>query len=289
MTKPNLVLPEVPVWVIVVAALVLAVGGLSLGIAGGAALGAATLVALTALGPRVRAIAGRELRALFLSPVAYVIISVYLGLVSVLWWLLTVGPYAQTTYRPIASNMHVFLMFVLPAISMRVIADERRTRTLEVLVTQPVRDYEIILGKWLACVALLAIMLAGTLHFYLQMHFWGEGDLANGPVLTAYLGLLLTGMLYLSIGVFFSSITENQVVAALLTFVVVICMYFIRFLGDNATSPFWQEALHNASTFYHFDDFSKGVLDTSHVVYCLAASFGFLFMSVRSLESRTWG
>lgn len=238
---------------------------------------------------RVLTIAGREVRSLFLSPIGYVVVAVYVGLISVLWWLLTQGQYAQgASYRGIAYNMHIFLLFVLPAVTMRALAEERRTRTLEVLVTQPVRDVEIVLGKWLACMALVAIMLVGTMHFWAQMHWWTEGSLDDGPVMVAYLGLFLAGMLYTSIGVFFSSITENQIVAALLTFVMIIVVYFVKFIADNQ-SGFWQDVLNQASTLYHFEDFARGVLDTKHAVYYVLGSVGFLFMAVRSLESRSWG
>jgi ABC-2 type transport system permease protein len=239
---------------------------------------------------RVLTIAGREFQSLFLSPIGYIVLSVYIGLVSLIWWLITAtNRYGMTAdYRPIANNMHVFMLFVIPAITMRVLAEERRTRTLELLVTQPVRDFEIVLGKWLACVGVLAVMLAGTLHFYIQMSVWAKGDLESGPVWTAYLGLFLSGLLYLAIGVFFSSLTENQVVAAMLTFVTIVAVYFVRAIAEAKTGA-TQQILQNASALYHFDDFAKGVVDSGHIVYFVLATAGFLFMAVRSLAGRTWG
>lgn len=241
---------------------------------------------------RIRTIAGRELKSLFLSPVAYVVIAAYLGMVGIFWWLNTTGNYAQKSaneiFRSFAYNMHVFMLFVIPAMSMRSLAEERRSRTLELLVTQPVRDWEIVLGKWLACVGLLVTILLCTLHFYVQLNFWTDGAFQDVRAWNIYLGILLSGMLYLAIGVFFSSITENQVVSALLTFAVLIAVFFVRFIGENQTG-FWQGLLTNASTWGHFDDFARGILDSKHVVYYVLASCGFLFMSVRALESRSWG
>lgn len=242
---------------------------------------------------RTLTIAGRELRSLFLSPIAYVVISAYLGMIGLFWWLNTASAAtaqrsANEIFRSFAFNMHVFLLFVIPAMSMRSLSEERRSRTLELLVTQPVRDFEIVIGKWLACVGLLVAILVSTLHFYGQLHFWSEGAFEDPRAWNIYLGILLSAMLYLAIGVFFSAITENQVVAALLTFAVLIGVFFLRFVGDNQTG-FWQGVLTNASTWGHFDDFARGILDTKHVVYYILASFGFLFMAVRSLESRNWG
>lgn len=237
---------------------------------------------------RVLAIAGRELKALFLSPIAYVVLALYFGIMGLIWWLITTSPQVMAEYRLFAYEMHVFILFFVPAISMRAIADERRTRTLELLVTQPVRDWEIVLGKWLACVCLLVLMLIGTMQYWGLMHIWTEGALDDMPVLTAYLGLLLAGMLYVAIGVFCSSITENQLIAALLTFTIVIALYFVRILGISGTG-FWQQVFQQVSTTYHFDDFARGVLDTGHVLYFLLGTFVFLFMSVRTLESRSWG
>ncbi len=249
---------------------------------------------------RALAIAGRELRSLFLSPIAYVVTASYLALLGIFWWFTTTGPYAapdaRQAFERFAGNMHVFLLFVIPAMSMRAIAEERRSRTLELLVTQPVRDVEIVVGKWLACVGLLAVMLLATLHFYVQMHFWTEGDLADKPVWSIYLGLLLAGSLYLAVGVFFSSITENQVVAAILTFVAIIAAFFGKFVGENMASVdvgWLQQGVRAVvlygSTWEHFDDFARGVLDTKHIVYYVLAIAGFLFMAVRSLERRSWG
>ena len=236
---------------------------------------------------RVLVIAGRELKALFLSPIAYVVLALYFGIMGLIWWLITSQTF-PAEYRLFAHEMHVFILFFIPAISMRAIADERRTRTLELLVTQPVRDWEIVLGKWLACVGLLALMLVGTMQFWGLMHLWTEGALDDLPVLTAYLGLLLAGMLYVAIGVFCSAITENQLIAALVTFTIIIGLYFVRILGASGTG-FWQDVFQQVSTTYHFDEFARGVLDTGHVVYFLLGTFVFLFMSVRTLESRSLG
>jgi ABC-2 type transport system permease protein len=241
---------------------------------------------------RIMTIAGRELRSLFLSPIAYVVIAAYLAMVGLFWWLNTghTGTQLQPNevFRGFAYNMHVFMLFIVPAMSMRALADERRSRTLELLVTQPVRDWEIVLGKWLACLGLLVVVQVCTLHFYVQLNFWSEGAFEDPRAWNIYLGILLSGMLYMAIGVFFSAITENQVVAALLTFGVLIAVFFMRYIGESQTG-FWQGFLTNASSWGHFEDFARGILDTKHVVYYVLSSVGFLFMAVRSLESRSWG
>jgi ABC-2 type transport system permease protein len=241
---------------------------------------------------RIWTIASRELKSLFLSPIAYVVIAAYLAMVGLFWWLNTGRGAAQLqpndVFRGFAYNMHVFMLFIIPAMSMRVLADERRSRSLELLVTQPVRDWEIVLGKWLACLGLLIVVQLCTLQFFVQLNFWSEGAFEDTRAWNIYLGILLSGMLYLAIGVFFSSITENQVVAALLTFGVLIAVFFMRYVGESQTG-FWQGFLTDASSWGHFEDFARGILDLKHVLYYVLSSFGFLFMAVRSLESRSWG
>lgn len=236
---------------------------------------------------RVFVIAGRELKSLFLSPIAYIVLALYFGIMGLVWLIVT-AQQVQVEYRLMAHELHVFALFFIPAISMRALADERRTRTLELLVTQPVRDWEIVVGKWLACMGLYVVMLLGSLQFWAHLHIWSEGSMDDLPVLSAYLGLLLVGMMYLAIGTFFSSITENQVVAALLTFTVIVAFYFVRALGNVGTGEL-QDILMQVSTTYHFDEFARGIVDTGHIVYFALGTFLFLFMSVRTLESRSWG
>ena len=182
-------------------------------------------------------------------------------------------------------NVSVFGLFLIPMITMRVFAEEKRQGTMELLVTSPVTDLEIILGKFLAAVMMYGCLLLVALANVLLLAIWGKPDWK--PVLVAFLGLLLQGACLLAIGTFISSTTKNQIVAGAGTFAICLLLWILEWMTafESTTTS---KVLSYLSVIQHFEPFSKGVLDTKHVIFYLSFIFFGLFLTARSMESLRW-
>lgn len=250
----------------------------------------------------ILAIAQKEVRAYFASPIAYIVIGLFTLLfgyfyVAILNWFVQqgmqmsmgMGPMTlnvnQQMIRPLLLNMTVVLLFVLPMITMRTYAEEKRSGTIELLLTSPLTDLQIILGKFFGAMALYAAMLLVTLLYVAALFFFGSPEWK--PVATAYLGLLLMGGCFVSVGLLVSSFTRNQIVAGMLTFGVFLLLWVIDWIGSFA-GPTIEPIVNYLSITQHFDDFAKGVIDTKHLVYYLSfMTFG-LFLTAKSVDSERW-
>ncbi|MDA1306655.1 MAG: ABC transporter permease subunit [Acidobacteria bacterium] len=247
----------------------------------------------------VMTIAGKELRGYFSSPMGWVLMGLF-ALLFGYFFLAYLEMFAQRSMQPpqgapvnvnqdmirgVLQNASVLILFLLPMITMRTYAEEKRSGTIELLLTSPVTDIEIVAGKFLGAVGFFAALLSVTL-LNMAILFWhGSPELA--PVLTGYLGLLLMGSCFISIGLFVSSTTKNQVVAGAATFVVALLLWIISWLGTSF-GPTTASVLSYLSITEHFDDFSKGVIDTTHLVYYLSViTFG-LFLTVKSVDTERW-
>jgi len=176
-------------------------------------------------------------------------------------------------------------LFLLPMITMRAYAEEKRSGTMELLLTSPVTDVEIILGKFLGVTGYYAALLGVTFLYVSILFVFGNPEFL--PVLTGYLGLLLMGGCFLSVGLFISSTTKNQVVAGAATFVTFLLLWIISWLGQSA-GPAVASVMDYLSIVWHFDDFGKGVIDTKHVIYYLSfIAFG-LFLTMKSVDTERW-
>jgi gliding motility-associated transport system permease protein len=250
----------------------------------------------------ILAIAHKELRAYFASPIAYIVIGFFALLfgwfyVGILDWFVRQGLQGQMgmgggatnvnqqMIRPLILNVTVVFLFLLPLITMRTYAEEKRSGTIELLLTSPLTDLEIVLGKFLGALALYGVMVALTLvHFGLLFAF-GRPDWK--PLATAYLGLLLFGGCFIALGLFISSLTKNQIVAGAATFGIFLLLWVIDWIGESL-GPTGQAILKYLSMTDHLDDFVKGVIDTKHLVYYLSfIAFG-LFLTVRSVDTERW-
>ncbi len=234
--------------------------------------------------PNVPPIYKRELRSYFNSPVAYVVIVVFL---AVLGWFFTNNLFLMNvaSLRIVFDLVPLIFLFFIPAITMRLIAEEKKAGTLELLTTKPVRDVEIVLGKFLAAWTLLAAALAPTLFYLITIMTLGKVDL--GPVISGYFGLLLMGGVYIAIGLLASSLTENQIVAFILSFLIV----FVFFILDKVLM-YVPDALASTLEFlsmdYHFSNIARGVIDTRNLIY-FGSLLGFsLLLATVSLERRKW-
>lgn len=249
----------------------------------------------------IGSIAGKELRGYFGSPVAWVV----LGLFAVVFgWFYNVylnffvrqamqsqfgQPNPQNVnndmIRPLLQNASVLILFLLPMVTMRTYSEEKRSGTIELLLTSPVTDFEIIVGKFLGAMGLYLGLLAVTA-IYIAVLF-GLGKPEWRPILSGYLGLLLLGGCFVSLGLFISSTTKNQMVAGAATFVVALMFWIISWFADSA-GPTVGAVLNYLSITQHFDDFGKGVIDTKHVVFYLSfIAFG-LFLTLKSVDTERW-
>jgi len=232
----------------------------------------------------IQTIFRRELRSYFNSPVAYVVIVVFLAIVG---WFFSSNLFLMNvaSMRVVFELVPLVFLFFIPAITMRLLAEEQKTGTLELLTTRPVRDSEIVLGKFLAAWALVAITLLPTLLYVIVLASLGPLDV--GPVLSGYLGLLLMAAVYIGIGILASSLTENQIVAFIVSFLIVLALFLL-----NKVLIYVPEGL--ASTFeflgidYHFSNIARGTIDSRNLIY-FASLIGFsLLLATVSLGRRKW-
>jgi ABC-2 type transport system permease protein len=226
----------------------------------------------------------KELRSYFNSPVAYIVIVVFL---VILGWFFVSGIFIAnvSSLRTVFETTPFLLLFFAPAITMRLISEEKKSGTLELLLTKPVKEYEIIVGKFLAAWVLYFFTLLPTLSFYVTMTLLGTLDL--GPVIGGYLGLLLVGAVFLGVGVFGSSITENQVVGFIVSFLIVFVLFMLdKILLYVPTSL--ASVLEYLSIDYHFSNIARGVIDSRDVLYYLSAIVFTLLLGTVSLQKRRW-
>ena len=234
----------------------------------------------------IRTIAKRELGGYFASPVAYVFIVIFLLLCGFFTFML--GGFFE---RKEASLVSFFLwhpwlyLFLVPAVGMRLWSEERRLGTMELLLTTPVGHLHAMMGKFLASTTFLLIMLAGTWVTISALFKYGQPDWK--PILGAYLGLLLYGEGLLAAGLFISTLTENQIVSGVITFGVSLVLWLIDSFSSGASGAA-KDVLSYLSVIGHLDDFIKGVIDTTHVIFYLSFAFVGLFLTYRSLESMRW-
>jgi len=229
-------------------------------------------------------IAARELRSSFNSPVAYVVIVVFLAIIGYFHannlFLINVASMRMTfEFAPLA------FLFIIPAITMRLISEEMKTGTLELLSTKPLLDIEVVLGKFFAAWALIVLALAPTLIYALTMGTLGELD--SGPVIGGYVGLVLVAAVYVSLGLLASSITENQIIAFILGFL--FCFAFFMFDKVLIYMPgFLAGIVEYLGADYHYQNIARGVIDTRDLVYFVSVTGFALYLSVLSLQRRTW-
>ncbi len=226
----------------------------------------------------------KELRSYFNSPVAYVVIVVFLSLVGY-FHTSTLFLVNSASLRQFFSLAPVTYLALIPAITMRLLAEERKSGTIELLATKPLRDVEIVLGKFLAAWALVVIALLPTLIYYITIAFLGKID--NGPVIGGYIGLILMAGVYVSVGVFASSLTENQIVA----FIVGLLFVSALFIFDKILIfvPGWMTSvIEYLGVDFHFSSIARGVIDTRNIVYFVSVLGFMLYLSVLSLERRKW-
>ena len=244
----------------------------------------------------------KELRSYFVSPIAYLLLAMFAIVFGFFFWnavgyFVYAGMEAQMrgamfplnvneqVIRPLVSNLSVIGLFLIPMITMRLFAEEKRSGTIELLATSPIRDFEVILGKWLAALILYGAMLLLTAINFAWLFRHGNPDWK--PLLVAYLGLLLQAGALLAIGTFISTLTRNQIIAGGATFGVCLLLWVLEWVSgyDSAT---YARVMAYLSVLTHFESFAKGLLSIKDSVYYLSTISLGLFLTARSMESLRW-
>jgi ABC-2 type transport system permease protein len=231
-------------------------------------------------------ICGKEFKAFFVSPIAYVFITVYLVVTNFLFFQ---GFFLinQADMRGYFGLLPWVFLFFVPAITMRTWAEEKKVKTLEILLTWPVSDLQVVLGKFLAAFAFLAVAILLSITIPITIVFLGNPDV--GAIICSYVGALLMGAAYLAIGLWISSLTENQIVAFILG---VVATFILFIIGSPFVTMAAPSLIVPVLTYLglgtHFDSIGRGVIDTRDIIYYLSIIGFFLFLNVRSLESRKW-
>ena len=226
----------------------------------------------------------RELRSYFNSPVAYVVIVVFLAIIG---WFFTSNLFLMNvaSMRVVFELVPLVFLFFVPAITMRLLAEEKKSGTLELLTTKPVTDAEIVIAKFLAAWSLLAAALLPTLLYLVTMMALGSIEL--GPVVAGYIGLLLMGGAYIAIGLFASSLTENQIIAFITSFLIVLALFLmdkvLMYVPEGLAST-----LEFLSVDYHFSNIARGVIDSRDIIYFVSLLGFSLLLATVSLERRKW-
>ncbi len=228
----------------------------------------------------------RELKAFFVSPVAYVVSFLFLMAMGYLFSLILTGS-RDASLRGTFSNMVFVLLLLAPALTMRLLAEEQRMGTIELLLTAPVHDWQVVVGKFLGALILFVVMLIGpTLYYALILGVFGTPDW--GPIWTGYLGVLILGASFLAIGVFTSALTQNQVIAYFAGMVILLLLWIADAASSIAGTGVVSSILNYLAIPSHYDGFFRGVFDTTDVVYALSIIAVSLFAATQLVQARRW-
>lgn len=251
-------------------------------------------------------ILNRELKSYFSSLIAYVVIVMFLLITgyffynllatfSVISFQSQVNPMLanqyqllninETVVRPLFGNISIIMLLMTPLLTMRLISEEKKSGTIELLLTFPVKDIDVVLGKYLACLVVFLVMILLTATYPILLLALGEPEVM--PMVTGYLGLFLLGAAFISLGIFTSSLTENQIVSASMSFGILFFFWLISY-SVPFVSPAFGQILSYLSINEHIASLAKGVLDTEDIIYYLCFIVLFLFLTLRSLESKRW-
>lgn len=253
------------------------------------------------------AILERELKSYFFSPVAYVVLGFFVlatgvAFYTIVSWFNNYSMQAmmmaqqyrqmppalnvnQMVVRPLFGNIAIIALLVVPGLTMRLLAEEKRQGTMELLATSPITNWQITLGKFTAAWLYYATMLLATGFFVALLFLYGNPEFL--PILSGYLGLLLLGGCFIALGLLFSAFTENQIVALASAFFVNLIFVFLGWLGNFAGAT-TSKVLAALSPLDHLEDFSKGVIDSTHTIFYLSFIFGGLFLTFVAVESSRW-
>jgi ABC-2 type transport system permease protein len=248
----------------------------------------------------------KELLSFFSSFVAYAVIAVFLAITGYLFYSLLANfsvlsfqtqanpmiarqynllNLNETVVRPLFGNISMIMLLMTPLLTMKLLAEEKKSGTMELLLTYPVRDSEVVVGKYLACLVVLLALLLSTVTYPVLLYVWGEPEVM--PILTGYLGLFMLGAAFIALGVFASSVTENQIVAGSLA-IGILFFFWLMSYSVAFVSPGVGQVISYIAINEHFESLAKGVIDTEDIVYYLGFVLIFLFLTLRAVEANRW-
>jgi ABC-2 type transport system permease protein len=235
---------------------------------------------------RAITIGRRELASYFYSPIAYVAMGLFLFAAGFSFWD-DFQPGQPAMMRAIFEHMVWLLVFVIPILCMGLLSQEWATGTIETLMTAPLEESQVVIGKFLGSLAFFIVLLMPTFLYVIMLRIYSQPD--YGPIVSGYLGLLLVGALFIAMSLFCSSLTRSQVVAAVASAAILLVTSIVPWYASSRATltGFWRKAA-DQGVLNHYADFSKGVVDTGNLVFFIAATVVFLFLTVKVLESRRW-
>ncbi|MFC1987907.1 ABC transporter permease [Chloroflexota bacterium] len=228
-------------------------------------------------------IALKEFNSYLTSPMAYIVTGIFL-VVTGFFFATSPSTFSETSISGFLGTWWALLLLA-SVLTMRLLAEERKLGTMELLLTAPVRDSEVILGKFLGSLGLLIVMLALTFYYPILLILFGDPDM--GPIVTGYLGLFLLGSVSLAVGIFASSLTSNQIVSAVVAGGILFGLWFIGMAADYLPEGVGK-VIGYFSLSYYFPDFIRGIIDTRGIIYYLSITALFLFLAIRSIENSRW-
>lgn len=250
----------------------------------------------------ILAIYRREMNSYFVSPIAYIVIGVFLLATGFFYTRILTGAMQNSmmmaqrggemdvpmmVIRSFVGLCATFMLFLVPMLTMGVYAEERKRGTMEMLMTSPITEFQIVIGKFLASFSLLLLMLGPTLLYHLYVSRFSEPAMPWRIVWSGYLGVALLGAALVAIGAFISSLTENQIVAGIVTFVVFLMLWVLD-IGINSSGGVLGDVVKYLSILQHYEDFSQGVIDTSSIIFYVSLAGLALFLTLRNLDSMRW-
>ena len=230
-------------------------------------------------------IAAKELRSYFVSPVAYIIVAFWLVAMGFFFWL-SISSFGEASLTNVFNVVIVLLLLVAPALTMRLLSEETRTGTLELLLTAPIKDWSVVVGKFIGAFVLYIAMMALTLLYPVMLVLFG-GNPDWGPIWSGYIGVLLLGMAFLSVGLFASSLSSNQMVSAVIAFVILLILYLISQVVGSVGAGIGT-VLSQLSLYDHFTSFPQGLIDPKDVVFYLTFTGVVLFITIQVVEGRRY-
>ena len=249
----------------------------------------------------ITVIAAKEIRTYFSSPMAYVVSAAYLAITGFFFVASVSDAFAEASIRGYLAGAVFFMIFMSPALTMRLIAEEQKMGTLELLLTSPIREFEIVLGKFIAAFVMIAIMTGLSLYFVIVLFVYGDPDI--GPLLSGFLGLGLYAAATLAVGLFASALSSNQIVGLMVGSGILTVLTIIDFVSDRLTGLASQilDGFQLGASFSvfdldsfgvaqggHFADFAKGIISVSDITYYVSLTAVFLLLTVLVLEARRW-
>ncbi len=239
-------------------------------------------------------IARREFGAFMVSPIFWVMSAAFLFFFGLVFWIYTTQSQVpgvtapQAEMRPLLGLLATILLFAAPLLSMRLLAEEQRSGTLELLMTSPVNDWQVVAGKWLGAFAVFVIMIAMTAFHVLIMSQLATNGMDPGPLWSSYLGIVLLGACLIALGMLTSALTENQIIAGFLGIMLVMVLWFLPLVGEIGGESVLTSSLAFLGISGHYESFGMGVVDSRDLVFFVTLTIGALYLATRILESRRW-